>query len=180
MKLKKYITEKNLVYLLIFILVATTLIDLYTALTSSIFSMAESNPIYVLTGSILPLLLINIVTIVWFGRNIKNSISIPKIFVFCMITIYLSAGHLFGAWSNITATEQYQENPEEFVEMVGEYDAEAKIRSYMIFVGAVMVLPIVISFIAFSIAMYFYRKRQPKRDKIVDKICKLTRKLMSG
>ncbi len=180
MKLKKYITEKNLVYLLIFTLVTTTIVDIYTALTSPIFFMAETNPIYILTGSILPLLLLNIVTIVWFSRNIKNSISIPKIFVFCMITIYLSAGHLFGAWSNITATKQYQENPEEFVEMVEEYDAKEKINAYMIFVGVVMVLPIVISFIAFSIAMYFYRKRQPKRDKIVNQICKLTRKLMGG
>ena len=97
-----------------------------------------------------------------------------------MITIYLSAGHLFGAWSNITATESYQENPEEFVETIKEYDAKEKINAYMIFVGAVMVLPIVISFIAFSIAMYFYKKRQPKREKIVNQICKLTRKLMGG
>ena len=180
MKLKKYITEKNLVYLLIFTLVATTIVDIYTALRTPIFQIAETNPIYVLTGSILPLLLLNIIIIIWFGRSIKNSISIPKIFVFCMITIYLSAGHLLGAWSNITATEQYQENPEEFIGIVKEYNAKEKINSYMIFVGVVMVLPIVISFIAFSIAMYFYGKRQPKRDKIVNKICKLTKKLMSG
>ncbi len=180
MKLKKYITEKNLIYLFISILVITTVADIYTALSSPIFQIAETNPIYVLTGSILPLLLLNIIIIIWFGRSIKNSISIPKIFVFCMITIYLSAGHLFGAWSNITTTEQYQENPEEFIGIVKEYNAKEKINSYMIFVGVVMVLPIVISFIAFIIAMYFYRKRQPKREKIVDKICKLTRKLMSG
>ncbi len=180
MKLKKYITEKNLVYLLIFVLVATTIVDIYTALRAPIFEIAETNPIYVLTGSIVPLLLLNIIIIVWFSRSIKNSISIPKIFVFCMITIYLSAGHLFGAWSNITATEQYQEDPEGFVETVEEYDAEEKIQAYMFFVGVVMVLPIVISFIAFSIAMFFYRKRQSKREKIVNEICKLTRKLMSG
>ena len=180
MKLKKYITEKNLVYLLIFVLVATTIVDIYTALRSPIFEIAEVNPIYILTGSVMPLLLLNLIIVIWFSRNIKNSISIPKIFVFCLITIYLSAGHLFGAWSNITVTKEYQENPEEFVEAVKEYDAKEKINAYMIFVGAVMVLPIVISFIAFSIAMYFYKKRQPKREKIVNQICKLTRKLMGG
>ncbi len=180
MKSKKYITEKNLLYLFIGILFITTVADIYTALTSPIFEIAEANPIYVFTGSVIPLLVINIVVLIWFIRSLRNSISIFKIFFFCMITLYLSVGHGFGIWSNITATNSYQENPEQYIETIGEYEAKDKINAYMTLVSFVMVLPIVVSTIAFSVAMYFYEKRQPKREKIVNKICKLTKKLMTG
>ncbi len=180
MKLKKYITEKNLLYSFIGVLIITTIADVYTALSSPVFEIAEANPIYLLTGSVVPLLVMTVFITIWFARNLTNSISIGKIFMFCMLTIYLSVGHGFGVWSNITATNQYQENPEEYIENIEVYEVKDKVTAYFILVGIVMMLPIVVSLIAFTIAMYFYEKRQPKRDKIVDKICGLTKKLMSG
>lgn len=177
-KFKKYMTEKNLLYLLIGILIITTIIDMYSALSSPIFKIAESNPIYLFTGSVAPLLVMNILVVIWIAANLKRSISISKIFLFCMLTLYLSLGHGVGVWANITATNDYKENPEQFIEKIQEYDVKDKVNSYLWMVSIVMILPLVVSFIAFSIAIYFYEKRQPKRNRIIYDICKLTRKLM--
>ena len=180
MKLKKYITEKNLLWLFIGVLVITTLADIISALTSPVFSIAESNPIYVLTGSVMPLLIINVLVIIVIAKNLNRCVSITKIFVFCMFTVYLSLGHGFGVWSNIAATNDYEEHPQKYIERIEQYDVQDKISAYMVLVGFVMLLPIIVSLIAFSTAMYFYEKRQSKRNRIVTKICKLTKKLMGG
>ena len=180
MKLKKYITEKNLLYLFIGILIITTIADIYTAVTSPIFEVAETNPIYMLTGNITPLLFLNVLIVLWIMNSLRKSISILKIFVFCMITLYLSLGHGYGIWSNVTATNEYLEDPEGVTERVENYEAKDKLSAYMILVGLVMLLPIVISIIAFVVAMYFYEKRQPKRNKIINQVYRLTKKLMIG
>lgn len=180
MKLKKYITEKNLLYLFIGILIITTIADIYTALTSPVFKIAEANPIYMLTGSVIPLLIMTIFITLWIIKHLSGSISILRIFMFCMFTVYLSVGHGFGVWSNITATNNYQENPEQYMETAEGYEVKDKFSAYMILVGVVMLLPIMVSIVAFYVAIYFYEKRQPKREKIINKVCKLTRKLMNG
>lgn len=178
--LEDHLTEKRLLYILIFILIGTTLADLLSALTSSVFKIAETNPIYLLTGNARPLIILNIFSVIWFARNLKNSISIPKIFVFCLITLYLSVGHGFGIWSNITAEQQYQENPAVFVREVEEITTKEKVEAYSLLIGIVMLLPILIAVIAFYVAMYFYTKRQPKREKIMGEIYKLAKKLYAG
>lgn len=177
---REHLTEKRLLYGLIAILVVTTIADIYSAMRLPIFEIAESNPIYVLTGSTLPLIWLNIFVVVWYSRSLKNSISIPKIFIFCMLTLYLSVGHGFGIYSNITAGEEYQKNPEGFIADVKAITPAEKMQAYGLLVGIVMVMPIIISFIAFSVAMYFYGKRQPKRDKIMRDIYKLAKRLKIG
>ncbi len=178
--MSEHINEKKLLYILIGILVITTVADIFSAMRLPIFEIAESNPIYVLTGSTMPLIWLNIFVVIWYSRSLKNSISIPKIFIFCMMTLYLSIGHGFGIYSNITAGEEYQKNPEGFIEDVQAITPQEKIQAYGFLVGIVMVMPIIISFIAFTIAMYFYGKRQPKRDKITQDIYKLAKKLNMG
>ncbi len=178
--INNHLTEKRLLYILIAILVITTAADMFSAMRLPIFRIAESNPIYVLTGSTMPLIFLNIFVVIWYSRSLKNSISIPKIFIFCMMALYLSIGHGFGIYSNITAGEEYQKNPEGFIEDVQAITPKEKIQAYGLLVGIVMVMPIIISFVAFTIAMYFYGKRQPKRDKITHKIYKLSKKLESG
>ena len=96
--MSKHINEKRLLYILIGILVITTVADIYSAMRLPIFEIAESNPIYVLTGSTMPLIWLNIFVVIWYSRSLKNSISIPKIFIFCMMTLYLSIGHGFGIY----------------------------------------------------------------------------------
>lgn len=177
MKLKKYMTEKNLLKLFIGLIIVTTIADIYTALSSPIFSIAEMNPIYILTGSVVPLLVINVLVVVMIARTLRKSISITKIFIFCMFTLYLSLGHGFGVWSNISATNDYEAHPQKYIEKIEQYDVKDKITSYVILMGLIMLLPIFISFTAFFVAMYFYEKRQGKREKIITKICKLTNKL---
>ncbi len=180
MKLKKYITEKNVMLLFIGMIVITTIADIYSALTSPVFFIAETNPIYILTGSVVPLLVINALVVVWITINLRKSISITKIFVICMITVYLTLGHGFGVWSNISATNDYEEHPDKYIQMVQEYDTNDKIMSYLLLVGIVMIMPIVVSMIAFIVAMYFYEKRQGKRNRIITKIWKLSRELKNG
>ena len=178
--MSKHINEKKLLYILIGILVITTIADIFSAMRLPIFEIAESNPIYILTGSTMPLIWLNIFVVIWYSRSLKNSISIPKIFIFCMMTLYLSIGHGFGIYSNITAGEEYQKNPEGFIEYAQAITPQEKIQAYGFLVGIIMVMPIMISFLAFCIAMYFYGKRQPERDKITHAIYKLSKKLESG
>ena len=116
MKDNKYLNEKNLLWLLIIILVITTVIDVYTAINSPAFEIAELNPIYVLTGSLAPVMILSVVVTILILRTLRTSISISKIFSFTMLTIYLSIGHGYGAASNIYAGKLYVENPTEFIE----------------------------------------------------------------
>ncbi len=173
----KYKTERNLLYLLIFILIATTLVDMFTVFRLPIFEIAESNPIYLLTGNVMPLVIINILVVIWLLRNLGKAISIPKIFVFVMLTLYLSVGHGFGIWSNLAAGERYEEDPEQFIETVQAITAKEKVQAYGLLVGFVMLLPIFISIIAFNISMYFYGQRQPLRERIMQEIYELVSRL---
>ena len=66
-------------FILIAILVITTAADMFSAMRLPIFKIAEANPIYVLTGSTMPLIWLNIFVVIWYSRSLKNSISIPKI-----------------------------------------------------------------------------------------------------
>ncbi len=182
MDLKKYITERNLLYILIGLLLITTAIDMWTAFTSPIFEIAEMNPIYMLTGTKAPLVVLTIIITLWIIKNISKSISIFKIFLFTLMTIYLTVGHSVGAYSNILATQQYEETidpieKEELIQDYREYDTKDKFMGYFILVGIVMLLPILLSMIAFYTTMYFYNKRKPQRDIIIDEIYKLSSKL---
>lgn len=103
-----------------------------------------------------------------------------KIFLFCMLTFYLSVGHVVGAWSNITATAQYEEDTAKFVEYIEKVTVKQKLTAYVYIVGLAMILPILISSIAFSVAMFFYNKRKSKREKIMDDIANSAWELYRG
>jgi hypothetical protein len=177
-KIKKHITERNLVYLLISILVITTLIDIFTAVSSPIFEIGETNPIYLLFGkNVFFLILVSTIATIWIIKKLNKSLSVTHIFIFTLITIYLSTGHLVGAYSNISATQAYEENPEKTTKLINSITPKEKIVYYQIIVLTFMIYPYVTAMAAFSITLYFFNKRKPEREKIVDNICKLTVKL---
>ncbi len=177
------VTEKRVLYVLVGLLLLATFLDIYTALTSPIFEIAEMNPIYVLTGSKAPLLVLTFVMLWWYISVLKNSISIQKLYVITLATILLIFGHGIGVYGNTVSTNQYlesEDNPVERAELVEEYrnyDMGDKINNYLIIVGVFLLIPFVISITAFYVAMYFYDQRKPQRDKIMNDICKLTDKL---
>ncbi len=175
--INKHLNERRLLYILIFILILTTAADIYTALKTPVFEIAESNPIYVLTGSTTPLFILTLIATAWIIKSLRSSISLAKIFVFVMMAVYLSLGHGFGMWSNLQADADYQQNPEEFVEYAKSMDSVEKIQIYSILIGVVMLLPIVVSIMAFNITMFFYGKRAPKREKIMGQIYGLAQRL---
>ena len=173
-------TEKQVLYILIGMLLVTTVVDMYTAFSSPVFDIAETNPIYVLTQSVVPLLVMTVAVSIWIIVNMNNRISLMKIFLFSMLTFYLSVGHVVGAWSNITATAQYEEDTAKFIEYIEEVTVKQKLTAYVYIVGLAMILPIVISSIAFRVALFFYDKRKSKREKIVDDIAKSAWELYRG
>lgn len=175
--MKQYLTEKNLLFLLIGLLLITTFLDVYTAFTSPIFEAAELNPIYLLTGSKAPPLILTVIITFWIIKTLNKSLSIFRIFTFTLFTIYLIAGHLVGVYSNISATERYNEAPEETIEALKQSTSSEKFVSYSILMGIIMILPIFFSVTAFIIALFFYNKRKPERDKITDEIYRLVYKL---
>ncbi len=188
MNLTKHITEKRLLYTLIGLLLLSTFLDIYTAFTSPMFEIAETNPIYVLTGSKLPLLIITFIITAWIIKNINSSLSLLKIFSFSLITIYLVLGHSVGVYSNTLATERYEateytetERQQIRLEIIEEYttdfDQKEKLISYSIVVGLVIILPYFLSFTAFAITIFFYNKRKSKREKIMNNIYKLFNEL---
>jgi len=179
MEVQKYITERNLLFLLIGLLLITSVLDIYTAFTSPIFELAETNPIYVITGSKVPLLILTVLITIWIIKSLSKSISIIKIFLFTIATTYLIIGHSVGMYSNIAATNEYEINQTAVIERVNQYDTKAKFKSYSLVIGIAMLLPMLVSVLAFMIAMVFYNKRKPERERVIDDIYKLSIKLKS-
>jgi len=171
--MKFKVTERRILIAFTVLLLVTTVADMYTALTSPVFQIAETNPIYVYTNSIWPLIAMTLFITSWIIVNLSKRISLTKIFLFCMLSLYLSVGHGFGAYSNIKATEQYEQDTEGFVERIGEVTVQEKVNAYFLVVGFIMLMPLVISSIAFTAALWIYDKRKPKREKIMDKIYEL-------
>lgn len=166
-----------MLWFLIGVLLIATFLDIYTAFTSPIFEEAETNPIYVLTGSKAPLLLVTLFFTVWVIKNIRSSISLPKLFLFTSVIIYMTFGHLVGMYSNFSTTQIYYENPEVVMEAIENYDTAEQIGTYSLVVGLLVMIPFMLAFGSFWITMFFYDKRKPKREKITDDIYKLASRL---
>lgn len=179
MKYNHLLTERNLLIVLAGILILTTIIDIYTAFSSPIFEEAELNPLYVLTGSKIPPLILTVILTTWIIRNLKTSISLYKIFTFSLLAIYLIAGHIFGIYSNTVSTQQYLENPEEVTEYLKQNNesTEQKLINSFMALGLIMFIPFMFSSLAFFITVYFFNKRKGKRSKIMDEIYNLSNKL---
>ena len=162
-----------MLWFLIGILLLSTFLDIYTAFTNPVFELAETNPIYVLTGSKLPLLAITIVFTIWVMKNAWKSISIPKLFTFVSVMVYMIFAHGVGVYANWNTEQAYNENPEAMLEAIENYNTGEKIQTYSMIVGFLVMIPFILGFLSFWITMFFYDKRKPKRDKITDKIFKL-------
>jgi len=165
-----HMNENTLLWILIGAMIISTIADMYTALSSPIFYIAETNPIYLLTGSTLPLIAMSIFVIYFFYTKLSKSISLYMIYFFTLLSVVLVALHGFGAWSNISAYEQYESNPELYVESVSEISTGTKLTYYVTFVGILFSLLLGMPLIAFWVTMKFFHQRKPKRDKIVDEI----------
>ncbi len=180
---KQIITENTLFYLLIGILLLATFLDIYTAFTSPIFEIAEVNPIYVLTGSKVPLLIVTLIVTIWIVSNLNKSISLPRIFLFTSITLFLTFGHVVGVYANTVSTNQYMETESdpaaraEIIEQYQNHDMKSKLINYSLIVGVIVGLPFILTTISFVIAMYFHNQRKSKREKIMDEIYNLARRL---
>ncbi len=175
--LSKHFTEKTWLWILGGIVIISTLIDMYTAFTSPAFELGESNPLFVIFGNTFLLIILNIFIMIFLIWMVRNGITLTAIFLFTMLLLYLSAGHFLGAYSNVMATESYNEDPEAFTERMMDVSPKDKIVNYSIVVGIFMVLPVVISTFAFIMSLYFFNKRKPKREKIYGKIRKLIEKV---
>ncbi|KKM19354.1 hypothetical protein LCGC14_1656540 [marine sediment metagenome] len=173
----KWITETRVMWAIAITLIATTIIDMYTAFTSPVFFIAETNPIFLLFGSRGPLVLITIFATIWIITTINKSISLFRLYVFSLIFIYLSFGHLLGAYSNIVATQKYEQNATQVLELYEETTTKEKIKSYNLIVGIFMLLPVGLSVLAFFITNWLYHRRKPERDKLTIEIKKLADKI---
>ena len=175
--LKPY-TEKNVLYLIIFILIATTLFDIITALKNPIFRYGETNPIYLLTGfNTFIMTFITILITGLFCYLLKNSITLKTIFLITLATFYLIFGHIYGGISNINGEKEYNENPEKAINYYKSITTEEKYTHYFTTIFSIMFLPFFISYLAFSITLYFHNQRKPEREKIIDKISDLSLQL---
>ena len=175
----KWITEIRVMWTIAISLIASTLIDMYTAFTSPIFFIAETNPLFLLFGSRGPLVLISIFATIWIFYTIKKSISLFRLYAFCLIFVYLTFGHLLGAYTNIVATQKYEQNATAVVELYEQTTTAEKIKNYNLLVGLFMLLPMILSLIAFFITSWIYYKRLPEREKAMLEIKKLTDKIYS-
>jgi len=173
----KFFTETNIFYILISSLILTSLADIITALSSPIFKIAESNVLIVLLGTETPLLLLSIGVVIWIWHGLKKRVSLPTLYIFSMLAVYLSFGHIIGAMSNIWATSSYNENPEEVAKAYQNMNPNDKISNYFIVMGLFVTLPVVLSFLAFYAAYTIFCNREGERQAIILKIKNLIKNL---
>lgn len=162
-----FFTEKNIIILLGIILGITTIVDLYTAYTSPIFEVAETNPIFIAYG-ILPLTIMNFVYMGFLLYGMKKSIKLSWIYGFVLATIFISFGHVLGAQSNIEATGKYNYNPEKVMEAINNTTDAERIDFYTNFVMTKLFIPFTLSFIGLLITYYLFDLRRPEREKYID------------
>ena len=196
--------EKTLYLLMIGLLALTTFIDLYTALRSPIFHVAEANPLKVYLGNTLLVVTIILLITVLASYYLKTQVSLQMIFAMSTFFIYVIAGHLIGAYYNIEADSQfrthydyednvYQQDSSQYraVEsknnlVMDKYkrdyekvypDKKAVVTTYFSIVGLLVGVPMFLNWIAFYVAFSFYHSRRDKREVIVGEIYKKAKRL---
>jgi len=171
----KLITENRIVYFLMAVLIITTVVDLVTALRMPLFESGETNPLYNIGG--LKLLLgFTVFYLVFIGWKVRGNVSFPSIFYIVTVLIYLSAGHLMGAGFNLTATQQYNDDPVIFTEAIEKMDSEDKSSFYFGVVGLFIMIPMIITFMCFFVTWKIYLLRKPKRELLYRKAHELIKK----
>ena len=143
-----------------FILVAFTIVNIADAITAFFILDGEANPIYLLTGSIWPVILLKIIIvgILWcyWYRNIyaTNFVYYIIILVSVMGTLMVA----FGTWSNVQGIM----NPE-LIEMAKQIPTEEKIEIYKVTMFWIYIVPM--SFCIGAFLLYDKSLKKVKIDK---------------
>jgi len=174
------IKEKYIVYGMIGLLLLTTIFDFYTAFTSPIFSLGETNPLVLLFGNAIILTIVAIGLTSYIIWKLKTQISLMGIYIFVLATIYLSLGHVVGGVTNMISTNEYYDNPQQVVQELREVTVSDKALIYAGVVFVFLILPVIVSIFAFSITRSLYIQRGDKRLKVIDNIQQLAKKLLEG
>jgi hypothetical protein len=153
----------------------TTIFDLYTAYSSPIFHIAETNPIFLQFGEI-ALTAINFVYMIVLIRMLKKSVKWAWLFAGVMAALLLSYGHVMGGLANVESTNLYLSDPDFYMAKILNATTEDKISHYNIFAITTILVPYIISLTGFVIIMYLYEKRKPQREKYVDEAIRLLQK----
>jgi len=147
-----FLTPKNTKLLLIILIALSALADIFTFFYSGLFRF-ETNPIYILTKSVTILLIVKILLVgllcyIIYSHKPQRRYIWNYIHIFAGIFIII--GQLFGAYSNISTTQAYQEDPVNTIPM----ESEQALKSYSLFGLLFYIFPLVISTIAF----WFFEK----------------------
>ncbi len=198
-------TENNLWLILVFILIATPITDYGTAYLSPISHLAEANPIYILANGFFLLVTAGFVAAILFLYHLKKALSLQMIFSLALAVLFLSYGHLSGTYSNIQSSQSFldnyryhsddyiQQSPAELQPLLQQQNQQAlyqyqkdhqemlqssnRIRQYFNITSLYALIPMLLSLGAFLIALKFHNARKPEREKIVDEIHKLSKRL---
>ena len=117
MKNKLFTPEKIVIYILSALLGICTILDLYTAYSSPILTIAETNPLYLNYG-VYALTAVNFVWMIVVIMGLKKAIKLLTLFGFVMACLLLSYGHIIGMQANIEATSLYYKNPEKVINYI--------------------------------------------------------------
>lgn len=171
----RWINQTSVLWVMMLVLITTTGIDMYTAFSSPIFDIAETNPIFLFIGTKTLVVLTVLITFFLFYK-LKTLLSLPMLYTFSLLILYSSMLHLVGAMTNISATSAYLADPEMFVQAIESVSDTQKVQSYMIIVSFGLV-PYLLAVIAFYVSYYLFLQRKGNRDKIIleikDKIKRL-------
>lgn len=157
------LNERYIIWALAALLGITTIFDLFTAFSSPIFVLAETNILFLNFG-IFALTGVNFIYMLIIIAGLKHSEKWFMIFAFVMACLLLSYGHVLGGISNITSTNKYLENPEKITEQINTFTKEQKSAYYNTFVFNNIFVPYVICLIGFSIILQLHKMRTPKRE----------------
>jgi hypothetical protein len=176
-ELDKQTKEKLLLWFIFFILICSTGLDLWTAFNTPLYEIAEINPVYLLTGNIWVLIIINIVFVIYFIYMMQKKLSLAKIFFVTIMIAYMSFGHFFGAYSNIRTEAIYEKDPGVFEERHAQVTKQAAAGHYFNIMFVVVVLPAWLSIGSFVIAHKIYMWRRDRREQIISQIEYLVKEL---
>jgi len=113
---------------------------------------AEANPLYVITGSIWPIIIVKCLFLLFFFIWYKNPKTEHNYYYFCMAVVFSIVIFSFGAWTNI------QGIMDPAIVTAGEAVAPAvKIQYYVEVISFIALIPLILLVGTFEL---FYRTRE--------------------
>ena len=151
---------------LIILIVVSCIFDIVTFLMSETMKF-ETNPIYILSGSIFALLIIKIIlncTLASFFIVVKPR-SNTLAYAIILGSLYLILGQALGGYTNIITHTEYQDTKGTAIEIQPMAKEEA-ISSYSKIAAMLFYMPLILSLIAFKLwEMMYYGKERYKNDR---------------